>query len=54
MSYEAYFPLRDPASSYRLEDRYELREECREAVRTLSPERRRDPYIAELLEALAL
>ena len=47
VSYEAYFHLRDPASSYRLEDRYE-------AVRTLSPERRRDPYIAELLEALAL
>ena len=54
VSYEAYFPLHDPASSYCLEDRYELREECREAVRTLSPERRRDPYIAELLEALAL
>lgn len=54
VSYEAYFPLHDPASSYRFEDRYELREECREAVRTLSPERRRDPYIAELLEALAL
>lgn len=52
--YEAYFPLHDPASSYRFEDRYELREECREAVRTLSPERRRDPYIAELLEAVAL
>lgn len=54
VSYEAYFPLHDPASSYCLEDRYGLREECREAVRTLSPERRRDPYIAELLEALAL
>ena len=54
VSYEAYFPLHDPASSYRFEDRYELREECREAVRTLSPERRRDPYIAELLEAVAL
>lgn len=54
MSYEAYFPLHDPASPYRFEDRYELREECREAVRTLSPERRRDPYIAELLEAVAL
>lgn len=54
VSYEAYFPLHDPASSYCLEDRYELREECREAVRTLSPERRRDPYIAELLEAIAL
>ena len=54
MSYEAYFPLHDPASSYCLEDRYESREECREAIRTLSPERRRDPYIAELLEAVAL
>lgn len=54
VSYEAYFPLHDPASPYRFEDRYELREECREAVRTLSPERRRDPYIAELLEAVAL
>ena len=54
VSYEAYFPLHNPASSYRFEDRYELREECREAVRTLSPERRRDPYIAELLEAVAL
>lgn len=51
VSYEAYFPLHDPASSYRFEEHYELREECREAVRTLSPERRRDPYIAELLEA---
>lgn len=54
VSYEAYFPLHDPASSYRFEEHYELREECREAVRTLSPERRRDPYIAELLEAVAL
>ena len=54
VSYEAYFPLHDPASSYRFEDRYELREDCREAVRTLSPERRRDPYIAELLGVVAL
>jgi len=31
-----------------------LRVGSSEAVRTLSPERRRDPYIAELLEAVAL
>ena len=54
VSYEAYFPLHDPASTYRFEDCFELREECREAVRTLSPERRRDPVIAELMEAVRL
>lgn len=54
VSYEAYFPLHDPASTYRFEDHFELREECREAVRTLSPERRRDPVIAELMEAVRL
>lgn len=54
VSYEAYFPLHDPASSYRFEDHLDLREECREAVRTLSPERRSDPYIAELLEVVGL
>lgn len=41
-------------SSFDLEETVCRREECREAVRTLSPERRRDPYIAELLEAVAL
>lgn len=54
VSYEAYFPLHDPASTYRFEDHFELREECREAVRTFSPERRNEPYIAELLEAVRL
>lgn len=54
ISYEAYFPLCDPASPYRFEDHFELRVECREAARTLSPERRRDPYIAELLEVVGI
>lgn len=51
VSYEAYFPLHDPASSFNLEEWVCRREECREAVKALSPEARRDPYIAELLEA---
>lgn len=42
------------ASPFDLEDYICKREECREAVKTLSPERRRDPYIAELLEAVGL
>lgn len=50
VSYEAYFCLFDPASTFNLEERVCRREECREAVRTLSPERRRDPYIAECLQ----
>lgn len=54
VSYEAYFPLHDPASSFNLEERVCLREECREAAKTLSPERRRDPYIAGLLEAVRI
>mgnify|MGYP000159740164 CR=1 FL=1 len=54
VSYEAYFPLYDPASSFNLEERVCLREECREAVKTLTPERRRDPYIAEMLEAVGI
>lgn len=54
VSYEAYFPLHDPASSFNLEERVCLREECREAVKTLSPERRRDPYIAGLLEVVGI
>lgn len=41
-------------SSFELEETVCRREECREAVRALSPERRRDPYIAELLEEVAL
>lgn len=41
-------------SSFDLEETVCRREECREAVRTLSPERRRDPYIAELIGAVAL
>ena len=54
VSYEAYFPLYDPASSFNLEERVCLREECREAAKTLSPERRRDPYIAGLLEVVGI
>lgn len=54
VSYEAYFPLHDPASSFNLEERVCLREECREAVKTLTPERRRDPYIAEMLEVVGI
>ena len=42
------------SSSFDLEETVCRREECREAVRTLSPERRRDPYIAELLGVVAL
>lgn len=41
-------------SSFDLEETVCRREECREAVQALSPERRRDPYIAELLEEVAL
>lgn len=37
------------ASSFNLEEHICIREECREAVKTLTPERRRDPYIAELI-----
>lgn len=54
VSYEAYFPLHDPASSFNLEERVCLREECREAAKALSPERRRDPYIAGLLEVVGI
>lgn len=54
VSYEAYFPFNDPASSFNLEERVCLREECREAAKTLSPERRRDPYIAGLLEVVGI
>lgn len=54
VSYEAYFPLCDPASSFDLEERVCLRDECREAVKTLTPERRRDPYIADLLEVVGI
>lgn len=54
VSYEAYFCLFDPASSFNLEERVCRREECREAARTLSPARRRDPYIAELLEVVGI
>lgn len=54
VSCEAYFPLHDPASSFNLEERVCLREECREAAKTLSPERRRDPYIAGLLEVVGI
>lgn len=54
VSYEAYFPLHDPASSFNLEEQVYLREECREAVKTLTPERRRDPYIAEMLEVVGI
>ena len=54
VSYEAYFPLCDPASSFDLEERVCLRDECREAVKTLTPEPRRDPYIADLLEVVGL
>lgn len=41
-------------SSFDLEETVCRREECREAVRTLSPERRRDPYIAGLLEVVGI
>lgn len=41
-------------SSFNLEERVCLRDECREAVKTLTPERRRDPYIADLLEVVGL
>lgn len=41
-------------SSFNLEERVCLREECREAAKTLSPERRRDPYIADLLEVVGI
>lgn len=54
VSYEAYFPLHDPASSFNLEEWVCDREECREAVKALSPERRRDPYIAGLLEVVGI
>ena len=54
VSYEAYFPLCDPASAFNLEEWVCRREECREAVKTLSPERRRDPYIAGLLEVVGI
>ena len=54
VSYEAYFPLCDPASSFNLEEWVCDREECREAVKALSPERRRDPYIAGLLEVVGI
>lgn len=54
VSYEAYFCLFDPASSFNLEERVCRREECREAARTLSPARRRDPYIAELMEVVGI
>lgn len=54
VSYEAYFPLHDPASSYRFEDHFELREECREAVQRLPQARRKEPEIAGLLEVVGL
>ena len=54
VSYEAYFPLCDPASSFNLEEWVCRREECREAIKALSPERRRDPYIAGLLEVVGI
>lgn len=41
-------------STFDLEGYIIIREECREAIKALSPERRRDPYIAGLLEVVGI